>query len=60
MIDKNVILQMSRFHYSANSYMSDTADCLPDYFTIGISSRHDDLNVDEHENLQVYTVGGVK
>ena len=40
--------------------MSDTADCLPDYFTIGISSRHDDLNVDEHENLQVYTVGGVK
>ena len=40
--------------------MPDTADCFPDYFTIGISSRHDDLNVDEHENLQVYTVGDVK
>ena len=40
--------------------MPDTADCLPDYFTVGISSGHDDLNVDEHENLQVYTVGGVK
>ena len=40
--------------------MPDIADCLPNYFTIGISSGHDGLNVDEHENLQVYTVGGVK